>query len=109
MIGILIKKIFDQERFRLARPGHSRTLGDQRSTDASAAVSYQTNVFQLCYLIYFYNKHIFLTVMFLFIQIMNRRRGVAATKNRQERAQKIAQRGEQLQKDDVAHLEDQES
>ena len=47
--------------------------------------------------------------MFLFIQIMNRRRGVAATKNRQERAQKIAQRGEQLQKDDVAHLEDQES
>ena len=40
---------------------------------------------------------------------MNRRRGVAATKNRQERSQKIAQRGEQLQKDDVAHLEDQES
>lgn len=39
---------------------------------------------------------------------MNRRRGVAAMKNRQEKVQRMAQRGEQLQKDDIAHLEEQE-
>jgi len=38
---------------------------------------------------------------------MNRRRGVAAVKNRQEKVQRMAQRGEQLQKDDIAHLEEQ--
>jgi hypothetical protein len=39
---------------------------------------------------------------------MNRRRGVAGLKNRQEKLQRMVQKGEELQNDDIAHLEEQE-